>query len=206
MLGAFYFYKRSSTPIPKLELQHITQQSQAETLTIEDAQAIVKLWIKESNAAPLNITGSLESDLPKGLPVRVKGAIFRYDAEKKQLLVSGLVRYDIKTLSKYPVLWDRLVRIGQREYTTMMYGEAQFELLREPLFDLNPDVLLLTKTYTAPITNGKNLQIQIGWLLSDADYWFVNRFNEINAKTEEELIKEAPGINEFMLKNRPKSW
>lgn len=73
-------------------------------LSIEDAQAMVALWITESRAANRDITGSLESDLPKGLPVRIKAAVFRYDSTEHRLLVSGLVRYDVLTPGKSPVI------------------------------------------------------------------------------------------------------
>ena len=175
-------------------------------ITLESAKEMVKLWIIESRANEHDIIGSIDIDFPQGLPILIKGAIFRYDPAQHRLLVSGLVRYDVKTLGKYPDKWQFFLRTGQREHNTMMYGEAQFELLRQPLFNYKPDVVLLTKVYTERLTDGKKLGVQITWLLLDANYWFVNRYNEIMGKTEEELIKEAPERNEWMLKNRPKPW
>jgi hypothetical protein len=171
-----------------------------------DALAMVQTWITESRATERDIIGSMKVDLHGGFLVRIKGAIFRYEPTKHRLLVAGLVGYQVDMLSLYPELWQKLIRVGQREYTTMMYGEAHFELLPQPLFDLKPDVVLLTKPYTERLTDGRKLSVQIRWLLSDADYWFVNRYNEAMGKTEEELIKEAPGINEWMLKKRPRPW
>ena len=175
-------------------------------MELNDALAMVQTWIAESSASQNDITGSMKVDLRGGFLVRVKGAIFRFDPQQHRLLISGLVRYKVKTLSKFPDEWQFLTRTGQREYNTMMYGEAKFELLREPLFDLEPDVVLLTKPYTERLTDGARLGVQIRWLLLDADYWFVNRYNEVMGKSEADLIKEAPALNEWMLKNRPKPW
>ena len=177
-----------------------------QAMELNDALAMVQTWMTESRASERDIVGSMKVDLNGGFLVLIKGAIFRYDPAQHRLLVSGLVGYDVKTLGKYPDKWQFLLRVGQREHNTMMYGEAQFELLREPLFNYKPDVVLLTKIYTERLTDGKKLGVQITWLLLDANYWFVNRYNEIMGKSEEELIKEAPGINEWMLKNRPKPW
>lgn len=175
-------------------------------MELNDALAMVQTWIAESRASERDITGSMNVDLRGGFLIRIKGAIFRYDQKQHRLLVSGLVRYDVKMLGASPALWQELVRTGRREYTTMMYGEGEFELLRESLFDLKPDVVLLTKPYSERQTDGKKLGVQIRWLLLDADYWFVNRYNEVMGKAEAELIKEAPALNEWMLKNRPRPW
>ena len=56
------------------------------------------------------------------------------------------------------------------------------------------------------MTDGRKLGVQIRWLLLDADYWFVNRFNEISAKPEADIILEADGINAWMRKERAKPW
>ena len=175
-------------------------------MELNDALAMVQTWIRESRASQNDVTGSMTVDLRGGFMVRVKGAIFRFDPQQHRLLISGLVRYDVKAPGKSPALWQHLVDAGQREYTTMMYGEAKFELLRDPLFDLKPDVVLLTKAYTERLVDGRTLGVQIRWLLLDADYWFTNRYNEIMGKSEADLIKEAPALNDWMLKNRPKPW
>ena len=173
-------------------------------MSLEDAQAMVQLWITESNAT--NIVGSVEADPQGSFLIRVGGAYFRYSPKAKALLVSGVVGYEIRSFGMFPDEWQRFTEIGRREYATLMYGEAEFELYREPLFGLPPDVILLTKAYHERMTDGQLLGIQIRWLLLDANYWFVNRYNEVMSKTEEELIREAPAQNEWMLKNRPKPW
>ena len=175
-------------------------------MELNDALAMVQTWIAESRASERDITGSMKVDSRGGFLVRIKGAILRYNAIDKTLFVSGLVGYGVKTLSKYPKLWQFLVRTGQREHTTMMYGEANFELITEQMFEFKPDVILLTKPYTERLTDGRKLGVQISWLLLDADYWFVNRYNEVMAKPEAVLIKEAPALNDWMIKNRPKPW
>ncbi|MFN7572913.1 MAG: hypothetical protein ACK5TK_15910 [Betaproteobacteria bacterium] len=175
-------------------------------MELNEALGMVQTWMAESKASRRDIAGSMTVDARGGFLIRVKGAFFRYDATRKQLRVSGLVRYRVKLLSERKTRWDFLVRAGEREYTTMMYGEAHFELLREPLLELEPDVVLLTKVYDKPITDGRLLYTQISWLLLDADYWFVNRYNEVMGKYEAELIEEAKRKNEWMLKNRPRPW
>ena len=175
-------------------------------MELNDALAMVQTWIHESRAADRDIRGSMQAG-PKGdFSVSVKGAIFRFNPGDGSLSGSGLIARKMKSFRAYPERWDYLVRTGRRESTTMMYGEAEFELVRERLFELDPDIVLLTKTYHQRMTDGRKLGVQIRWLLLDADYWFVNRFNEITAKPEAEIILEADGINAWMRKERPKPW
>ncbi len=183
-----------------------TSTENTKGMSVEDAKAMVQIWIAESRAMDRDIRGSLTVDSKGDFLVLIKGAFFRYNATDRTLLISGLVGYDIKTLSDFPTLWQFLVRAGQREHTTMMYGEANFELVTEQMFEFKPDVILLTKPYTERLTDGRKLGVQISWLLLDADYWFVNRYNEVMAKPEADLIKEAPALNDWMIKNRPKPW
>lgn len=175
-------------------------------MELNDALAMVQTWIKESRASERDIKGSMKVNARGGFQVLIKGAIFRYNATDRTLRISGLVGYDMTDYSKDPAYLQRLVRAGQREHTTMMYGEANFEVLTEQMFEFKPDVILLTKPYTERLTDGRKLGVQISWLLLDADYWFVNRYNEVMAKPEAVLIKEAPALNDWMIKNRPKPW
>ena len=175
-------------------------------MELNDALAMTQAWITDVGADERDIVGSLRVDKTGAFLAQIKGAYFRYMPADKVLLVSGVVGDDLKSLGMFPRKWQRLVEIGRREYTTLMYGEAEFELYRDPLLGLKPDVVLLTKTYHDRLTDGRLLGIQIRWLLLDANYWFVNRYNEVMSKTEEELIREAPERNEWMLKNRPRPW
>lgn len=171
-------------------------------VSLNEAQQMVGFFVTEQSSA------SAFEDLAKGKPVELKAIAFRYDSDKQTLSMSGLVAQDMKILSMYPAKWEILQNIGVREYTTMMYGEAHFELYAGKIFNADPDVVLLTKTFSEPLLDKHQLTVQSQQLASDATYWRKGRFGEVvtMGKTEDELIKQSPGINEFMLTKQPKSW
>jgi hypothetical protein len=130
--------------------------------------------------------GALKVDAKGGFKTKSKGAFFRYDAQKKTLLVSGLVRYNMKTFFReFPHKWAKLHRVAEREKVTLC--EGTFELYQEQLFEYTPDVVLLTKTFAGPAPQKEQFVREIRWLLGGAIHWNLQRFNAMMGDSEEEL-------------------
>lgn len=174
----------------------------ANSMELNTALKLVQAWGQDSK--DMTLIGQLTVDPAGGFLTKSAGAFFRYDAKKKQLLVSGLVRYKVKIHSHHPSTWDEMVRASKRESATL--GEGQLELYTKQLFSFDPDVVLLTKAFEDEATKPGQFVVEVDWLLSAAHYWFVKRYNEVSMTPEDELIKRAPGINERMLKLRPRPW
>jgi hypothetical protein len=129
--------------------------------------------------------GALKVDAKGGFKTKSKGAFFRYDAQKKTLLVSGLVRYNMRIFRKYRDEWEKLLRVAEREKVTLC--EGTFELYQEQLFEYTPDVVLLTKTFAGPAPQKEQFVREIRWLLGGAIHWNLQRFNAMMSDSEEEL-------------------
>jgi hypothetical protein len=129
--------------------------------------------------------GALKVDAKGGFRTKSKGAFFRYDAQKKTLLVSGLVGYNMRIFRKYRDEWEKLLRVAEREKVTLC--EGTFELYQEQLFEYTPDVVLLTKTFAGPAPQKEQFVREIRWLLGGAIHWNLQRFNAMMGDSEEEL-------------------
>lgn len=154
------------------------------------ALGLVQAWGRDSR--DMKFIGHMEVDSRGGFLTQASGAFFRFEPDKKRLLVSGLVGYNITIHSKHPDTWQDLVRAGQRERPTL--GEGQFELYPKQLFHLEPDVILLTKSYSAEAVDPKKFATEVRWLLSAANYWLMKRYSDVAEKPEADLVGEAPGI------------
>jgi hypothetical protein len=130
--------------------------------------------------------GALKVDGKGGFKTKSKGAFFRYDAQKKSLLVSGLIGYNMKTFFReFPHKWAKLHRVAEREKVTLC--EGTFELYQEQLFEYEPDVVLLTKTFAGRPPETTQFVREIRWLLAGAIHWNLQRFNAVMVKPDEEL-------------------
>lgn len=174
----------------------------AEEMDINAALNLVKMWGQDSKDMTLVATMTVEPN--GGFLTKSAGAFFRYDATKKQLLVSGLVRYNVKIHSEFPDTWDKQIRASKREWATL--GEGHLELYTQKLFEFGPDVVLLTKTFTDGAIKPAQFAAEVRWLLSGAYYWFMKRYNEVLVTPEKTLIAQGAKINEEMLKTRPRPW
>lgn len=166
------------------------------------ALTLVQAWGRDSK--DMTLIGKMTVDPRGGFLTKSAGAFFRYEPVKKQLLVSGLIGYDIKIHSNHPETWDEMVRASKREWATL--GEGNLELYTQKLFAFDSDVILLTKTFKDETIKPAQFVVEVDWLLSAAHYWFMKRYNEISVTSEEDLIREGPVINDRMLKVRPRPW
>ena len=168
----------------------------AEARIMDSASALklVQAWGKATKDA--RFISNIEVDIKGGFMTQSSGGIFRYLPDKKLLLLSGVCGYKITIYSKHPHNWNELVRAGQREYRAMGDGEFQFELYPQQLFDLEKDVVLLTKSFDDADIDQSMFVMQGRWLLSAAHYWFTKRLNDVLVEPEELLIQQAEGINQ----------
>lgn len=171
-------------------------------MELNTALALVQAWGRDSK--DLTLIGQIAVDPQGGFLTKSAGAFFRYEPVKKQLLVSGLIGYNIKIHSKHPATWEEMVRASKREWATL--GEGNLELYTKKLFRFDSDVILLTKAFKDENIKPAQFVIEVDWLLSAAHYWFMKRYNEVSVTSEEDLIREGPLINDRMLKARPRPW
>jgi hypothetical protein len=137
--------------------------------------------------------GALVVDTNGGFRTKSKGAFFRYDAQKKVLLVSGLVGYNLKSITKYPDEFEYLQKIAASERVTL--GEGEFELVREEFFTYEASVLLLTKKFDSPMKGSAQFVAEVRWLLGGATHWFLQRYNAVmSGRSDSELAAEGKQI------------
>ncbi len=170
-------------------------------MTNNEALLLLKAWAGEVRDPHYAIT--LKLGARGDFLAKSKGAFFRYAPESGSLIVSGLVGHGVTLHSKYPKTWERLLRAGQREWATL--GDGAFELYREPLYELKPDVILLSKTFGNSISEMQFI-VQVRWLLDAATHWRTLRYNRVMQDPESDLIREGAIINERMQKERPRPW
>lgn len=171
-------------------------------MELNTALKLVQAWGRDSK--DMNLIGQMAVDSRGGFLTKSAGAFFRYDPVKGQLLVSGLVGYNVKLHSKHPTTWQKMVRASQREAATL--GEGVLELYTEKLLSFDPDVILLTKSFNNNDVTPAQFVIEIDWLLSAAHYWFMKRYNDVLTTSETDLVREGPLINARMLNERPRPW
>jgi hypothetical protein len=159
-------------------------------MELKDALAMVQGWAEDSKDP--HFVAKMKVEANGEFITKARGAFFRYNPKTGVLLVSGLVGDGIRGHSKYPDTWEELLRAGEREKVTL--GEGQFELYTKPLFDLEPDVVLLTKAYDRPVERAQFAR-EVRWLLAGAYQWFMFRHGEVVTTPEAELIRQAPERN-----------
>lgn len=96
------------------------------------------------------------------------------------------------------------MRASKREAATC--GEGEMELYKKKLFHLDPDVILLTKSFRQESIKSEQFVTETEWLLSWAYYWFMKRYNEVLVTSENELIRQGPIINAKALKEQRRPW
>lgn len=126
-----------------------------------------------------------------------------YSARDKKLSVDGLVNYNASLMVDYPVFFDKLNRIGQRELYTL--GEGYFYLNKTPYKAQEPQ-LTLRKDFTNGAISAKQFVTEVDWMMSWATYWRKQRYIKVGQVTEEQLAEEAPGVVAWARKTRPRPW
>lgn len=171
-------------------------------MELNTALNLVQAWGRDSK--DMKLIGQMTVDPKGGFLTKSAGAFFRYEPVKKQLLVSGLVGYDITIHSSYPDTWDKMVRASKRETATL--GDGDLELYTQALLGFERDVILLTKAFKDDAIQPAQFVVETDWLLSAAHYWFMKRYNEVSVTPERELIRQGPEINDRTSKARRRPW
>ncbi len=167
-----------------------TAEATSSPHVMDSARAVelVQWWGYDSK--DLGYISEMKIDPQGGFVTKGSGAYFRYDPVQHRLLVSGLVGYNMKSLASDTESWQELLRAGEREKVTL--GEGELEILTQKFFDNEPDVVLLTKSFTDGSITNEQFSREVRWLLAAAYHWFMFRFNAVMENPEQTLIDEAP--------------
>lgn len=171
-------------------------------MELNTAIKLIHAWGQHSQ--DMTFISQIAVDPHGGILTKSAGAVFRYDAAQKRLFVSGVVSYDDTLHTEFPDTWEQLVRASKREWATC--GEGEMELYKKKLFQLNPNVILLTKSFQKDEIKPEQFVRETQWLLSAAYYWSMKRYNQVLVSSEADLIRQGPAINAEMLKARPRPW
>jgi hypothetical protein len=71
---------------------------------------------------------------------------------------------------------------------------SEFEFYTKPLFDFEPEVVLLTKNFRDGAIDPAQFAREVRWLLRCAHHWFMERFNDVLGNPEEDLIPKGQRI------------
>ncbi|MCE2660074.1 MAG: hypothetical protein LW854_17845 [Rubrivivax sp.] len=159
-------------------------------MNASQALQLVQHWGRDSR--DMRYIGQMQVAADGGFLTMARGAFLRYEANQRTLLVSALVRYKMPGLSLRPSFVQKLTRTGERERTTL--GEGEFEFYTQPLFDFEPEVVLLTKPFRDGAIDPAQFSREVRWLLRCAQHWRIKRFNDVLGSAEEDLIPEGQRI------------
>lgn len=172
-------------------------------MDLAEALRITTAWAGEvGRTAPLD---NMSVERSGAFAAEAGGAFFRYRPESKELLVGGLVNDKVKMFAEFPDEWERLERASKREKSTL--ADGYLERVSTPLLRWKPEIVLLTKRFSADHLDDRRFFTEVRWLLEWSTYWRIRRYREVVQSTDENaLIREAAEINEWTLKNRPRPW
>lgn len=160
-------------------------------MTLNDALKLIAAW--GQSVGDSTYKGQMLTEADGGFLTMSRGAVFRFLPTSKQLLVSGVVRYNIKIMSKRPDNWDDFVKVANREAITN--ADGSMELMIKPLYHMEDDVVLLTRAFgDANAIDLDQFLLEVRWLLASANYWFMHRFNEVIGSSDEDLAKQSAVI------------
>ena len=169
-------------------------------MTTDQALALTKAWCAEARES---FEDHLRVDPNGGFKGVFGAAEVTYDADKRVLHVDGLVNYDASLLVEYPVFFDEVKHVGDRQPYTL--GEGQFYLHKQPHKAPAPQ-LTLRKTFTNGSIAPSRFVAEVDWLMQWSTYWRTQRYLQVGEKDEADLLKEAPGIDASARKNQPRPW
>ena len=164
-------------------------------MTPDVALALVKQWCKTARCDMRKMTVR-----PNGDFAGVFGAAeIKYRAADQAMMVLGLVFVDASLLLKAPALFEKLKRVGDREKSTL--GGGYFFIDMEP-YEIKTPTLNLRQDYAGTVPAPEDFVARVDSLMEWSTYWRKQRYPEVGDKTEEELIREAPDIESWVLEKR----
>lgn len=176
-----------------------THQATPIDMDLDRSIYLTQAWCKEVKESFNTASVSANGDF-KGV---FGAAEISYSSQQKKLSVYGLVNYNAGLMVKYPAFFNDLKRVGQRELYTL--GEGYFYLNKEPFNAENPQ-LTLRKDFTDGTISAEQFVIEVDWMMGWSTYWRKQRYLKVGEETEEQLAKEAPDIEAWARKNRPRPW
>lgn len=171
----------------------------AAEMSADRALILTRAWAASIGESLENMTVSPNGDF-RGL---FGAAEIVYSSRDKMLSAMGLVDIDATPMLEDQEFFDEMKRTGEREPSTM--GEGYFYIEKTP-FNARLPQLTLRKDFTNAMLEPKRFILEVDWLMEWATYWRKIRSVQVVSKPEEELIREAAGIEEWVKKNRPRPW
>ena len=159
-------------------------------MNASQALHLVQHWGRDSR--DMRYVGQMQVALDGSFVTMARGAFLRFKSDQQVLLVSALVGYNMPGLSLRPSFVQKLTRTAERERATL--GEGEFEFHTQPLFDFEPEVILLTKAFREGAMDPAQFSREVRWLLRCAQHWRIKRFNDVLGSSEEDLIPEGQRI------------
>ena len=175
------------------------QSTQPSEMSADQALLLTKAWCQEARASFDQVKVSSNGDF-RGV---FGAAEIAYTSDQKRLLVEGLIINDATVMAEYPELFEEFERVGNRESYTL--GEGNFYIEKKPFGKAVPQ-LTLRKDFVDGSIKPKQFVLEVDWLMRWSTYWSLQRSRDVRTKREEELIKQAPGIEAWARRNSPRPW
>lgn len=171
-------------------------------MTLDQAIALARTWGREVKEPFSNAQVFPNGDF-RG---QFGGAELYYLAVDSTLYAQGLVQSDASLMAEDPEDFDEMKRAGDREPSTM--GEGKFYLERTPHkpHKAGTPKLALRKAFRNGAIEPRQFVVEVDWLMEWSTYWRKQRSIEVQTQPEAELIQEAPEIEAWAKKNRPRPW
>ena len=168
-------------------------------MNLDEAILLTKAWGREANVSFEEAT-----ILPNGDFRGVFGAAeLIYSAQEKTLFAQGLIQQDASLMVEFPAYFEQFERAEKREPSTT--GEGYFYVEPHPYESETPQ-LTLRREFRNGSMQPRQFVKEVDWLMEWSTYWRKQRAAEVRKKPEEELIQEAPQIEAWARKNRPRPW
>ncbi len=175
------------------------QTTQPTEMNLDRAILLTKAWCNRSRESFDKAKVSANGDF-RGV---FGAAEIIYSTNDKKLSVEGLVIHNATVMSEYPELFDRFKRAGERELYTL--GEGYFYIEKTSTDGSTPQ-LTLRKDFQDGSINTRQFVLEVDWLMRWSTYWRLQRGHTVFGASEEQLTKDAPGIEAWARKNNPRPW
>lgn len=168
-------------------------------MSLEQALLLTKAWCQEARESFDKLKVSSDGDFRGvfGAPEIV------YSAKNKKLSVQGLIINNASLLLEHPEFFNEIKRAGDRERYTLGEGYFFIDQLSQ---DTKTPQLTLRKDFSDGSVSTRQFVLEVNWLMRWSTYWRLQRHHEVGAASEEELIKQAPGIEAKFRKSSPRPW
>ncbi len=168
-------------------------------MNLDQAILLTKSWCEEAHESFAKVEISPNGDFGGilGAPDVI------YSTQNKRLSIEGLIIDDASIMIEYPELFADIETVGKHEPYTL--GEGYFFIEKMPMGQKEPQ-LTLRKDFTDGSITPSQFVKEVRWLMEWSTHWRLQRSLIVINKPEAQLIEEAPTIEAWARKNRPRPW